>query len=699
MLHFGLTPWTPRTLAGGREGVALVGEAGLSAAPGQGVDPAAESGRSRRRGHRFARAVGVATTATVGALATAVVVPQAAAGPAVATPVRLLSDSLQSAINEILSAQQQVATSVSQLPWVTPYDVAHQLGPYTQMVANTMLASILNIENATRGFDSNGQIAPTPWGAPAADPFQMQNFASADNIYMGLATGDKTWTVTVYPGQGSQDMLFSPMVGDGVTTSYLTARTDDFAGFTPNADGSYTIILSPTEHAGNWVDTQGSVSTLIRDTVGDWGMMHNTLRVHEVGASGYTMPVLSTDNITSILQTLGANFVYQNSTPTYIGLPNAMAQIPFNTVTTPAPSQPGVIGPAVVGQINSMGRFQLEPDQALIIKVADVPGRYSSAEIGSALNNVGSQPGWATSVGQINDAQAFHSSDGFTYYVISAKDPGVANWLDTNGASNGDIALRWQGAEVSSISRPTFEVVSIDDVKDYLPVDTPTVSLAERAVELQNHLLEYGYKINQYHDSGWVTQNLEIDQIKAAIGTEQFDAIFGTQLNVPSVLDRMVDPMLMADPATVIHDLLTTDPGDTFSAIVQNMPTLLQDIQMPVVLAALRLAMLLGSDPGFSGLTTGLGTWLESTFTDPATSITAGFLNARDDLSVVLMNADKYSALSFGDLSLVSDRLSDLHESVSNMLAAGLAHALGVGDSSAVFDFSDGTALTGLDLW
>ncbi len=109
--------------------------------------------------------------------------------------------------------------------------------------------------------------------------------------------------------------------------------------------------------------------------------------------------------------------------------------------------------------------------------------------------------------------------------------------------------------------------------------------------------------------------------------------------------------------------------------------------------------MLLGSDPGFSGLTTGLGTWLESTFTDPATSITAGFLNARDDLSVVLMNADKYSALSFGDLSLVSDRLSDLHESVSNMLAAGLAHALGLGDSSAVFDFSDGTALAGLDLW
>ncbi len=633
----------------------------------------------------------------MGALATAAVVPQAAAAPALTTPVRLLSDSLQSAINEILNAQQQVATSVSALPWVTPYDVAHQLGPYTQMVANTMLASILNMENASRGFDSNGQIAPTPWGAPAADPLQMQNFASADNIYFGLATGDKTWIITVYPGHGTQDMLFSPMVGDGVTTSYLTARTDDFAGFTPNADGSYTIILSPTEHAGNWVDTQGSVSTLIRDTVGDWGLMHNTLRVQEVGASGYTMPVLSTDNITSILQTLGANFVYQNSTPTYIGLANAMAQIPFNMVTTPAPSQPGVIGPAVVGQINSMGRFQLEPDQALILKVADVPGRYSSAEIGSALNNVGSQPGWATSVGQINGAQAFHSSDGYTYYVISAKDPGVANWLDTNGAANGDIALRWQGAEVSSIPRPTFEVVSINDIKNYLPDDTPTVTLAERAVEIQNHLLEYGYKINQYHDSGWVTQNLEIDQIKAAIGAEQFDSIFGTQLNVPSVLDRMLDPMLMADPTTVIHDLLTNNPGDMLSAIVQNFPTLLQDIQMPAVLAALRLSMLV--DSGLPGLATGLGTWLESTFADPATSITAGLLNARDDLSVVIMNADKYSPLSFGDLSLVSDRLSDLHESVSNMLAAGFAHALGLGDSSAVFDFGGGTALAGLDLW
>lgn len=640
--------------------------------------------RSRRRASRFARAVGMATTTATSALAMAMIVPQVDAGGSVVwAPVKLLSGSLQSAINEVLDAQQQVISINSAMPWLTPYDIDHQLVPYTKMMADMMLNFGLFSANASRGIDSNGALLSPAWSAPAANPLSLMNFGSPDNTYLNPATGDGTWTATIYPGPGTQSTILSPMAGNGITSPFVTAQSVDLSHFTPNDNGSYTITLSPTEQPGNWLDTAGSVSTVNRLTAGDWGLMQSTMTYHEEGTPAYTMPVLSNDDITLLLHTIGTNMVSQNTTSNYLGLAQAFSNVPFNHSSPIIPSTPGTIGPAVVGQFGSLGRFQLDPDQALIVKVPDLESDYSSFQVGSALQNVGLQPGWATMGAQLNGTQAFHASDGFTYYVISDKDPGVANWFNTDGLTNGDDAPRWQGMAPGQTPFPsiTNQVVPVADVKNYLPADTPTVTPAERAVDVTNHMLQYDYKVDQAHDSGWVTLNLEIQQIKAAIGTDEFNTLFGVQSDVPSVFDRMTDPSLMADPTTVIHDLLTTNPRDILSAIVQNIPMLRQDVVMPMVLAVLSCDQLI-KDTGLQGL----GGWLNATFTDPTTSITAGFLNARDDLHVVMMNADGYSALTSNDFSIVSEKLSDLHNSVSNMLSAGVAYALGLGDSSAVFD-------------
>lgn len=688
MPNVGFTSWTTPARTPDRKAPMSTDKPCPSAVFDRAVEPATGLllDRTGHRARRFVRAVGMATTTATGALTTAAVIaPQAATtGPVLSTPVNVMSSSMQSAINEILEAQQQVITIVSDKPYATPYDIQNQVVPYTKMLTDGILLQDLNAVNASQGFDSNGELAPPVWSAPATNPLPMQNLANADNEYITPHTGDGTWTATIIPGPGTQDFSFSTMSGDGVTGNAITVNSIDLSAFKPNANGTYTITFSPTEHSGNWVDTQQSVATYIRDTVGNWGLLHDSITYHEDGVPAYTMPVLSNDGITSILNTVGTNLVSQNSTPLYIGFADALAKIPFNILIPVGASKPTVIGPALIGQDASAGRWQLDPNQALILKVPDVPSHYSSVDIAPAFTNVGAQPAWATSTGQLNDTQVFNDPDGFTYYVISAKDPGVANWLDTDGASNGDIALRWQGAQVpvSSIPRPTSEVVPVADVKNYLPADTPTVTPAERVVDFQDRLLEYDYKVDQDHNSGWVTENLEAEQIKAAIGTNEFDKLFGSQSNVPSVLDRMTDPSLMADPTTVIHDMLSNKPSESLSAIVQNIPVLLQDIEMPAVLAALRLDELLKQGTGLQAL----GTWWDQTFTDPTTSITSGLLNARDDLDVSIMNADSYSPLSSGDFGLVSDRLSSLHQSVSNMLAAGLAYALGFGDSSAVFD-------------
>lgn len=129
----------------------------------------------------------------------------------------------------------------------------------------------------------------------------------------------------------------------------------------------------------------------------------------------------------------------------------------------------------------------------------------------------------------------------------------------------------------------------------------------------------------------------------------------------------MTDPSLIPSLAAIVKHILA-DPTGAALAIKDNLSLAAKDIAMPTVLAVLRVDVLgeqtaqsVQSDmpTGHSAqvladlgtFLQGLGTVLNETLTDPATSITAGFLNARDDLAVSVINAASYAALA--DLSTV----------------------------------------------
>src|SRR5262249_19721875 len=76
------------------------------------------------------------------------------------------------------------------------------------------------------------------------------------------------------------------------------------------------------------------------------------------------------------------------------------------------------------------------------------------------------------------------------------------------------------------------------------------------------------------------------------------------------------------------------------------------------------------------------------TLTDPATSVTAGVLNARDDLAVSVMNADKYSPLTAQDLTSTGGQLVRLTESATDMLSGGAKAVLNAGTSAATTQVS-----------
>ncbi|HET9875857.1 MAG TPA: DUF1214 domain-containing protein [Mycobacterium sp.] len=648
--------------------------------------------RRNPRPHRAVRAAGVATSMAAGALAMVMMVPRAVAESDPSGP-------LQSALDQLLEAEQQVVGINSQIgdqdpySFITPYDLT-RLDAYVQNLALTMFA----ISLGGQANDLAVRYGPYAWNAPAADPQAFITLANPDNLYSPLTVDpSQTYAVTVHPGPGTGDMTFTPNAGNGLTADYTFLPGGiDLTNATPNPDGTYTVILSSTQPpdtpAGNWVDIAGADRVIVRDSLGDWGLIHDDLSVQQVGVSATTsaLPHLTDDQLASLLGTVATNLVPLNAAGTYFNTQRVFAELPANTFTpiketiSNVPTQ-GELGSLLPGQLSSAGHFVLGPDQALIVKVPDVNATYSGFEVADAWAQTAP---YATVQGSLNNTQAFHEPDGSTYYVISSQDPGVANWVDNSGLADGEVYLRFINV-TGAVPDTSIEthVVDVADVKNdigtLLPADTPLVTAAERIADLQERLFEYDYALNQSHNIAWVGANLQIDQVKAALGADQFHQIFGGQTDVPSVLDRLT-PALSPHLVTIGGDILA-HPFGSLTAIVNNLPLALKDIELPAVLALLRLvgvveqtAQAVQSDISsghFLQVLTDLGTGVkglvgvfDETWTDPATSITAGILNAPDDLAVAIMNASSATAPSDTLWNSLVEVNQALVQAVSNML-------------------------------
>ena len=127
-----------------------------------------------------------------------------------------------------------------------------------------------------------------------------------------------------------------------------------------------------------------------------------------------------------------------------------------------------------------IGRWALDADEALILEVEPPEGVYWSYSLGN--------PWWETihygrHQSSLNAHQAAVDSDGLVRVVLSARDPGVANWLDTAGHSNGAMILRC--VRTQTAPTPKAQVVKFDDIASVLPADTKMVNPEERQAILE----------------------------------------------------------------------------------------------------------------------------------------------------------------------------------------------------------------------
>ncbi len=234
----------------------------------------------------------------------------------------------------------------------------------------------------------------------------------------------------------------------------------------------FELWLGGAERPGRWFPLAEDAKALfVRQTFADWEReTPSELRLERLDRPPLAAPASRL--------ALAADYL-ESATDLWTGsLLLRLKLVPDNDLSAPAPTRDGL-----PGQLSSIGHFALGPGEALLVRVPASAARYQAIQIGDPWFVT---PDWVRHLVSLNRSQSRADADGQLRYVISPTDPGVPNWIDTAGNSEGYVFLRWQGiaGELRSAQAPSAERVKLADLRASLPPDTPHVDAAERAQQL-----------------------------------------------------------------------------------------------------------------------------------------------------------------------------------------------------------------------
>jgi len=308
----------------------------------------------------------------------------------------------------------------------------------------------------------------------------VQRASTNDVVTWGMECPDCLYTRATMRGDESYRLF-----GNRGTARYVGLQTMNGIASTANAlvdelgadaDGNFEVVLSAEQHDGNWMRIDGPHPTLtVRHFFYDWDTeTPSSLRIERISAPTQSnAPIVDHDAVVSRQLVALGDFVHDNLD----------FFLRFGEAAPPNGFLPPIDRTAVGAAAENkpvIGRWELGSDEALILEVEPPQGVYWSFSLGN--------PWWETihygrHQSSLNAHQAVVDGDGLVRVVVCERDPGVANWLDTAGFSNGAMILRCVRTTTAPI--PRARVVAFEDITSALPADTTKTTADERASILE----------------------------------------------------------------------------------------------------------------------------------------------------------------------------------------------------------------------
>jgi hypothetical protein len=316
-----------------------------------------------------------------------------------------------------------------------------------------------------RGLDRVPAVKPS--GMDAAYKWGME---CPDCIYVGSALkGGMTYRLR---GSRGTARYVGLQVMSGMASSF-NALIDDFE---LGPDGEFEIVVSAERHEGNWIPLdEGATMLVVRHFFYDWEHeVPVTMSIEPL--SGPTDPGEGSSadpKAVMARQVIALGDFLEENLKFFLGFSNPEAPNTF------LPPLDGAAMGAAAENRPVIGSWKLGPDEALIIEVTPPEGVYWSYSLGNVW--------WETidygnHQSSLNGFQAAVDDDGKVRVVVAHHDPGVSNWLDTAGHSEGPIILRCVRTDTAPV--PVTKVVAFDRLVEELPPGTHQVSPGERAATI-----------------------------------------------------------------------------------------------------------------------------------------------------------------------------------------------------------------------
>ncbi|MBD0322918.1 MAG: DUF1214 domain-containing protein, partial [Aldersonia sp.] len=284
--------------------------------------------------------------------------------------------------------------------------------------------------------------------------------------YWGTRIDDRHEYVVRGTRGTTADLSFQVLSGNYTAANVPGSESafDDRA-FEIDDDGSYEIRFGPEPSAGrrNYFQlAPGSSQLVVREVYSDWNQRRGTIRIARTDTAGLAPAVLTAEGVERRYARAAKALIER--VQTWLEFPKWFyLDLPVNTMTEPRLTPGGL-----ATQYSSAGHFELREDQALVITVprAEVP--YQGFQLGSRWYISMDYANHQTS---LNANQAQVDPDGNIRMVVSRRNPGVTNWLETLDHETGFLQFRWQRVDqpLTESDGPHVELIDVAAVHEHLP--------------------------------------------------------------------------------------------------------------------------------------------------------------------------------------------------------------------------------------